>query len=538
MKLSIARQLTMMTIMTIAILFSVGFVGYNVARSLGTVVESSEKITIPALQAIATMSQTFLELRIAELGHISTWSEEEKAALDKRILELKKTFESSLAEYEKLAADDKDKQLLAADRKAYKAYIDSQNLVLEQSRNTQNTDAKEILTKGAPIIRGLELSLSEHTKYSKKLSSEHTEIANKAASQGMLFTIVSIVLGMLVLGGASFVLNRSIGNRLATMEQTVTQVEANLDLTMRVPANQHDEIGKMAAALNRLLERLQSNLCSVAQAAGDVFISAQNMSSASSRVASSSNLQSSAAADMAANMEELTVSINHVGDQATSARERVSHAGRMASDGGKIVMQTVDDIDAIASLVGTSAELLNRLEQQSQQINTVVNVIKDVADQTNLLALNAAIEAARAGEQGRGFAVVADEVRKLAERTRNSTHEITQTVVVMRSSVQEASNSMRNAVQQVDSSVSRASGAGDMIRQIGEGAHQAVDIVAEITDAILEQSTASTSVAQAVERIAQMAEQNTEEANSSAKTAERLNSLAEELKGITNQYKL
>ncbi len=207
-------------------------------------------------------------------------------------------------------------------------------------------------------------------------------------------------------------------------------------------------------------------------------------------------------------------------------------------NGESVVVKTVEDIDAIALSVSSSAELINRLETQSREIASVVNVIKEVADQTNLLALNAAIEAARAGEQGRGFAVVADEVRKLAERTGNSTREITDTIDVMREGAQAASTAMMNAVEQVTASVSRASGACDMIRKIGEGSREAVGMVSEITDAIHEQSASSTSVAQSVERIAQMAEQSAAAAQGSADTAQQLNTLAQEMRMITDQYKL
>ena len=207
-------------------------------------------------------------------------------------------------------------------------------------------------------------------------------------------------------------------------------------------------------------------------------------------------------------------------------------------NGESVVVKTVEDIDAIALSVSSSAELINRLETQSREIASVVNVIKEVADQTNLLALNAAIEAARAGEQGRGFAVVADEVRKLAERTGNSTREITDTIDVMREGAQAASTAMMNAVEQVTASVSRASGACDMIRKIGEGSREAVGMVSEITDAIHEQSASSTSVAQSVERIAQMAEQSAAAAQGGADTAQQLNTLAQEMRMITDQYKL
>ena len=316
MKLTISRQLSLMALVTIAILPVVGIIGNRVASSINPAVENSEKIIVPTVESIGTMRLAFLDIQVAVPGHIAAYNEGEKKELDARITASQQTFATTLADYEKIAASSGQK------------------------------------------------------------------------------------------------------------------------------------------------------------------------------------------------------------------------------NGESVVVKTVEDIDAIALSVSSSAELINRLETQSREIASVVNVIKEVADQTNLLALNAAIEAARAGEQGRGFAVVADEVRKLAERTGNSTREITDTIGVMRDGAQAASSAMMNAVEQVTASVSRASGACDMIRKIGEGSREAVGMVSEITDAIHEQSASSTSVAQSVERIAQMAEQSAAAAQGSADTAQQLNTLAQEMRMITDQYKL
>ncbi|MFT3849092.1 MAG: methyl-accepting chemotaxis protein [Propionivibrio sp.] len=540
MRLTISRQLSLMALVTIAILLVVGIIGNRVARSINSAVENSEKTIIPTVEAIGTMRLAFLDIQVAVPGHITAYNEGEKKELDARITASMQTFEATLAEYEKIAdsTGEKNRQLLAADRKAYGEFHAFLMPVLEKSRNSEIGNAKELFGEGKPVIAKLNESLIAHAAYSKELASEQRQAANVTFSNGNSLLMVSSVLGMFILGGLSFALSRSIGRGLSSMEQTVAHVEAELDLTARVPIRRDDEIGKMGVALNRLLDRLQSNLKTVAQMAGHVSLSADNMSEASRQVADSSEAQSSAASSMAAGMEELTVSINHVGDRATHTRERVAYAGKLATDGEGVVVKTVEDIDAIALSVSSSAELINRLETQSREIASVVNVIKEVADQTNLLALNAAIEAARAGEQGRGFAVVADEVRKLAERTGNSTREITDTISVMRDGAQAASASMMNAVEQVTASVSRASGACEMIRKIGEGSREAVGMVSEITDAIHEQSASSTSVAQSVERIAQMAEQSTAAAQESADTAQQLNTLAQEMRKITDQYRL
>ena len=540
MKLTISRQLSLMALVTIAILLVVGIIGNRVASSINSAVENSEKIVVPTVESIGTMRLAFLDIQVAVPGHIAAYNEGEKKDLDARITASQQTFAATLDDYEKIAASSgqKNLDLLAADRKAYEDFVKFLTPVLEKSRNSEVGNAKELFNEGKPIITKLNESLVAHAAYSKELASEQSQSAAATFAGGNTLLLVSSVLGMLFLGGLSFVLNRSISRGLASMEQTVARVEAELDLTARVPVRRDDEIGKMGVALNRLLDRLQANLKTVAQMAGHLSQSADNLSEASRQVADSSEAQSSAASSMAAGVEELTVSINHVGDRATHTRERVAYAGKLATEGEGVVVKTVEDIDAIALSVSSSAELINRLETQSREIASVVNVIKEVADQTNLLALNAAIEAARAGEQGRGFAVVADEVRKLAERTGNSTREITDTISVMRDGAQAASSAMMNAVEQVTASVSRASGACDMIRKIGEGSREAVGMVSEITDAIHEQSASSTSVAQSVERIAQMAEQSTAAAQGSADTAQQLNTLAQEMRLITDQYKL
>jgi len=575
MKITISRQLTLMAFLAIVMLAIVGLIGKQIASSLESAADSAEqitgqlastlenaadysdKVTLPSVEAIALMRLTFLELREATQSHSTTWSGDEKKLIDTRVAELKEIFTMTAADYEKLASKDAEGlKLLAADRKAYDAYVAITDQVREISSGNRNEEAQKLLVTSKDAFTSLSESLTSHTAYTKKAAVASREAANAtvashkkaaadareaasgSAARNNVFAFVSILLGMVIVGGFSFAITRSINRGLSIMETTVSYVETELDLTARVPARRDDEIGKMGVVLNRLLARLQGNLQSVAKAAGELSRSSGVMAQASQQVAEASEEQSIAASGMASSIQELTVSINHVGDRASETKAHAAHAGALATEGESVVVSTVNDINSIAQSITASAELIHHLEAQSERITSVIQVIKDVADQTNLLALNAAIEAARAGEQGRGFAVVADEVRKLAERTGKSTQEITDTVSIMRQGAQAASLSMRNAVEQVNASVVRASGAGATIHSIGEGSRAAEGMVSEIADAIHEQSTASTSVAQSVERIARMAEQSTQAATDSAETAQRLNVLAHEMQSITDQYKL
>lgn len=260
--------------------------------------------------------------------------------------------------------------------------------------------------------------------------------------------------------------------------------------------------------------------------AGQLVEAAQNISSASTQLSVSTQEQSQAASSMAATVEELTVSINHVADNANEAHALSSDSGRQSAEGGAVIQETLASMQSIADTVQGAAAQIAELGQQSDQISSIVNVIKEIADQTNLLALNAAIEAARAGEQGRGFAVVADEVRLLAQRTANSTQEITEMIKKIQVGTRNAVSNMEVGVQQVSGGLEQASQAGDAIVAIRQASGRVVDVVDQISLALREQTVASQDVARNVERIAQMSVHNSEAVAETSRTAQGLQQLA------------
>jgi methyl-accepting chemotaxis protein len=205
-------------------------------------------------------------------------------------------------------------------------------------------------------------------------------------------------------------------------------------------------------------------------------------------------------------------------------------AGKMSEQGNQIIKRTQDEMAAIAQIVSEASGIIRVLGDESHQITKVVNVIKEVADQTNLLALNAAIEAARAGEQGRGFAVVADEVRKLAERTAQSTLDISSMVDKIQISADEAVKGMGHVVSQVESGQGLTREAGERMQSITEGSGVASGSITEISEALKEQSQASHDLARHVESIAQMSEENNAAAEGVAENAKYLGRLANDVK--------
>ena len=203
-----------------------------------------------------------------------------------------------------------------------------------------------------------------------------------------------------------------------------------------------------------------------------------------------------------------------------------------------MIRKAATEMEEITGSVDSSSAIIGTLEHQSQAISVIVNVIKEIADQTNLLALNAAIEAARAGEQGRGFAVVADEVRKLAERTAVSTQEIAATIAKIQNGTQDAVRSMAASVDRVRVGTSLAQQAGGSIQEIREGAHQVAEVVSDISDSLREQSAASNEIAKNVENIARMVEANNASANHVAAGSLQLQQLADELTASISSFRL
>ncbi|MDR3410042.1 MAG: HAMP domain-containing methyl-accepting chemotaxis protein [Formivibrio sp.] len=538
--MTIARQIMLMIGISIIALLMVGITGLLVSNTQTKGIHTIDEESLTSIQTLGAARQAFMSVRVKVYAHVLNVDEMEKLEIENSLASDAKQVEQLLKEYEKHLLNDEDKKLLETDNSTLNAYLDLINKeVLPKSRNKETEAARDTLLSQGSALGGQALnSLDAHMAYHKKKADETVARALAGAAQGKIITLAAILMGSIALGALGLYLLRNISRSLNQIRTMVSRVESDLDFTLRVTVTKQDEIGVTTSALNRLLDKLQGNLQSISSGAKSVAAAATQMAATSSQVATASQQQSEAASGMAATVEEMTVSINHVSDRAQEANRISSQSGQLAASGEKIIGQTASDIHDIAATVHQAAEQIHGLEQHGQQISNVVAVIKEVADQTNLLALNAAIEAARAGEQGRGFAVVADEVRKLAERTAASTQEIAATINTMRASASNAVASMQEVVSKVALGVERAQQANESIKQIGQGSRDAVDMVDEIATAISEQGSATNNIAVQVERIAQMSEESNAAAEESARSAHDLDRLASDMQRIVSAYRL
>jgi len=360
-----------------------------------------------------------------------------------------------------------------------------------------------------------------------------TEFWKGVLSLGGISLALLLVLSFIGWRVSSSILQQ-LGGEPAEAAAVMQQVAAG-DLTASVG---NPPVGSLLHALGSMVGSLRELVQEINLGANQVVVNAEQISLASHEVSIAAEHQADATSAMAAAIEELTVSSNHISDSAGETERDSRTAMAEASEGSQRVGQATVAIQKIATTVADASQRIHALEDRTNQVSSIANVIKDIAGQTNLLALNAAIEAARAGEQGRGFAVVADEVRKLAERTSSATIEIEKMIVGIQSDTIGAVAAMNSALPEVEHGVHLAGSASDSLRSIEAGAGRTLGRVREVADATREQSVASTSIAQRVETIAQMVEETTTTIRGTAETAKHLELVAQGLKAQIGRFRV
>jgi methyl-accepting chemotaxis protein len=335
-------------------------------------------------------------------------------------------------------------------------------------------------------------------------------------------------------------LNRTLDAMINPVKEgaAVLSEMATNDFSARVTGTYHGDHRIIIESINHLGESVSSMIARVNAAVSATASASSEISSSTEEMAAGAHEQTQQAAEVASAVEQMTKTILETTKHASSAAETARRAGVTAASGGSVVKETISGMNRIAEVVMQSAATAAALGKSSDQIGEIIQVIDDIADQTNLLALNAAIEAARAGEQGRGFAVVADEVRKLAERTTKATKEIAQMIKQIQKDTLGAVDAMEQGKKEVDAGKSLANKADRSLSEIIDGATKVVDTVTQVAAASEEQSSASEQISKNIEAIASVTQQSAAGAHQIARAAEDLNRLTENLQQLTSMFKI
>jgi methyl-accepting chemotaxis protein len=362
----------------------------------------------------------------------------------------------------------------------------------------------------------------------------------KSQKQYTLFrnVIIGSILGALVCGMLlSMLIGGSIGRSSVSLKDVASQLAAG-NLTIRAAVTSRDELGVIGESFNQIANTLQSAMerihsCSDAltTAAGELRANAEQIATGSEHVAAQASTVATAG-------EEMAATSNDIASNCSMAVESANRACSTATSGAAIVQKTVDGMSRIAAKVQESSRTVENLGERSDQIGAIIGTIEDIADQTNLLALNAAIEAARAGEQGRGFAVVADEVRALAERTTRATKEIGGMIKNIQLETRSAVAAMEEGVHEVERGTEDASRSGSALEEILAQVSEVTGQINQIATAAEEQTATTNEISGNMQRITEVVQDTAHSSQMTAEAASRLAGLAQELQGIVNQFQL
>lgn len=507
-------------------------------NAVGRDTDEIAKNWLPSVQAAGEISQLRLRYRVRSLEYLMPSTDAEKEKIEKSLADLDARLTEALKKYEPLASSDEERKLL---QQATKGASDYKATVLEAialAKAGKVEDAQQLRrsawVKAADYLRD---QTDQLQKINRSGSDKSAENAAKDVATATSGGMIALALGSMLAIICTFLVAARMSARLAATVDSARQI-AKGDLTTQLPPGSDDEVGKLIHAMFEMQTALRNAMRETASSARDILASSKNLSEAVSQMDISASIQSSAASAIAANVEELTVSINIVADN-TGEAARVAHeSDAQAGSGHSAIEQLVSQIGEVANVVRTAAEQIAQLKVDSEKISDIVSVIKDIADQTNLLALNAAIEAARAGEAGRGFAVVADEVRKLSERTALSTGEISHMVSAIQRSTGDVVTGVGRGVELVDSSVAFAGQAGDAIARLREMAQRVAELVGDVDGALREQSAASTEVAKKIEDIATQAEEASAIAHETSRSAESMASTAHSMETMVSRFRV
>ncbi|THF56552.1 methyl-accepting chemotaxis protein [Pseudothauera rhizosphaerae] len=413
--------------------------------------------------------------------------------------------------------------------------------VIERVRAGDTQGARLVLIdKETPAWREMRTQLLDQIAHLESTSGEVKGEVVAGLERANLIAVVMALAALAACVGVSLYVIRDLFRQLGGEPSYAAEVarriaDGRLDESVEVRRGDRDSL---LGAMSGMQEGLATTIADIRQLAGQVSESISVLRHNEAQIADASMQQSEAGSSIAAAVEEMTVSISQVSEHADDADRLTEEAAGQVHNGVKVINDAVGIIGQIAERMSASTQVMADLGASADGISNIVKVIQEVAEQTNLLALNAAIEAARAGEQGRGFAVVADEVRKLAERTAQSTHEITGMIQRVQASTHEAVRSMEDGRDLAERGADSAGVAREAVAALESGSDRVRDAVASINAALREQRSASTDIAQSIERIAQMSEQNHAATRDSLGRADDLQQLAASLEHSVGRFQL
>ncbi|MSM38007.1 MAG: HAMP domain-containing protein [Geobacter sp.] len=491
------------------------------------------------LEAVGEISTAFQRLRVNTRDIIMATDGEEVDEHGTLIRKYREEIDATAIELEKGLPDNESKKLFATfvdTRKNYTPHLDK---IVELARANRDKEA-QLYMEGTAARQAADNEMAAIDSLSAYLVKSVGAVANQnhilSTRSGWIITALTLT-GAIVAFVLGLLLSRSITVPLRSLTAQSTQI-ASGDLSVKITHTSGDEIGQLSDAFRNMAENLHTTIKEVAETSTQVASAANQLMASAERIATGAEEVAAQAGTVATAGEEMAATSADIAHNCQMAAEGSHQASNTATAGAEVVNLTVSVMGQIAGRVKDTASAVEGLGSRSDQIGAIIGTIEDIADQTNLLALNAAIEAARAGEQGRGFAVVADEVRALAERTTTATREIGEMIKAIQSETKSAVMAMEEGVREVEHGTDEAAKSGQALSEILAQINSVVMQVNQVATAAEEQTATTGDISKNIHQITEVVQDTANGAHESATAAGQLAGLAESMQRLVGQFKL
>ncbi len=520
-----------------------GIAGLIVTLAFNYNATSSNKVTLESVQNIYFPVLERLDANLVRLDKIKENYTTAVIAGDEDILEenaeLSQQLTQALTEVAEMDSAEHERiDLILNNFTAYTQTADVVSLgMIEETLDLEA--AQPMLKKMNAQLTTTEEGLNNFRGYSYQRFTGAIDGANDASAEALITSIVVGLATALLLGVVGVLIGNSITRNISAVIHSLKEMASGEgDLTTRLRSDSNDEIGTLVEEFNAFVAKLQGVISEVTGSTARVATAAGEMKHVSEMSVVGMNSQQQEINQVVTAMAEMTRSVEGVSDSASRAASTASTASTEADAGKRVVEENMQAISSLAEEVENAAEVIQELESHSEAIGKVLNVIRDIAEQTNLLALNAAIEAARAGEQGRGFAVVADEVRTLATRTHDSTREVHDLINHLQTGTKNAVQTMVQGREQAQASVTQAARVGESLQRIAQGVNEISAMNEQIANAAEEQRAVTQEINNNIVNLGQVVNQVTQDARTAEGDSEKLAQLAEQLRAQISVFRI
>ncbi|GAB4300614.1 MAG: methyl-accepting chemotaxis protein [Desulfuromonadia bacterium] len=536
--LGVGAKIVGANLAVVAIMVLVAIISITRMSSVSSVAEGIAAEQVPMLQHFNSMRNSVDTCRRSELQFYLYNDEASLAKYAERIKKMAEEIASHEGALRKMALTDVEKKGLAEFDSTFADYRKSADRVISLVREKKIAEATALTRgEGKELYDRVNDILADLAQYNQKEVDEGIAAVKGVVSSAKLWVTILILAGIICGVAVGLMVSRAITFPLRRLARDAEQV-ATGDLNVVVSVDSTDEVGELAESFEKMVGSLREMIATLADSSAQITRASAEMDRNAGDMAGGAEEVASQAITVATASEEMSATSGDIAMNCQMAAESAGRANAAAFEGGEVVQKSIDVMHRIAERVQSSARTVEELGKRSDQIGSIISTIEDIADQTNLLALNAAIEAARAGEQGRGFAVVADEVRALAERTTKATREIGEMIKAIQGETKSAVAAMEEGVAEVEQGTREAAHSEEALHRIQEEINALNLQVQQIATAAEEQTATTSEISGNIHKITTVAQNTVEGARSTARAAQQLAGLSRELERVVSQFRL